>query len=87
MSDMFNNCSSKLEELNLTSFDTNKVTNMSTMFCGCSSLKELNLSSFKTNQVKYMSYMFDSVNKSCKIKCKNKQILKEFKNSVGCVIV
>ena len=44
---MFNNCSS-LKELNLSSFDTNQVTNMSHMFRNCSSLKELNLSSFNT---------------------------------------
>ena len=85
MSDMFNNCSS-LTELNLSSFDTNQVTNMSTMFCGCTSLKSLNLSSFKTTQVKYMSYIFDSINKSCKLKCKDKQILKEFKKAKGCII-
>ena len=42
MSYMFYECSS-LEELNLSNFNTNKVTNMYGMFLGCSSLKELNL--------------------------------------------
>ena len=36
----------------------NNLTNMSHMFCDCSSLKELNLSSFNTNQVTDMSSMF-----------------------------
>ena len=35
------------------------ITNMSYMFCDCSSLKEINLSSFNTNQVTNMSFMFD----------------------------
>ena len=45
MSYMFNNCSS-LEELNLSSFNTNKVNYMNGMFLQCSSLKELNLNNF-----------------------------------------
>ena len=36
----------------------NNLTNMSYMFCNCSSLKELNLLSFNTNQVTNMSSMF-----------------------------
>ena len=47
------------------------ITNMSYMFYNCSSLKEINLSSFNTNQVTDMLWMFDSINKSCKIKCKD----------------
>ncbi len=86
MSYMFNECSS-LKELNLLSFNTNQVTDMSYMFSNCSSLKELNLSSFNTNQVTNMSWMFDSINKKCKIKCEDKQILQEFKNSTGCIII
>ena len=40
MKDMFDNCTS-LKELNLNNFNTINVTNMSSMFYGCSSLKEL----------------------------------------------
>ena len=47
---MFDGCS-PLKELNLTNFNTNNVTNMSSMFDGCSSLKELNLNNFNTNNV------------------------------------
>ena len=86
MSYMFYNCSS-LKELNLSSFNTNQVTDMSWMFSYCSSLKELDLSSFNTTKVTDMSEMFDSINKKCKIKCEDKQILQEFKNSTGCIII
>ena len=57
MSFMFYNCSS-LQELDLSSFNTNLVTNMSSMFHDCLSLKELDLSSFNTNLVTNMSCMF-----------------------------
>ena len=50
-------CSS-LKEINLSNFNTNKVTNMCAMFNGCTSLKEINLSNFNTNNVTIMSYMF-----------------------------
>ena len=56
MSFMFSYCSS-LKEINLSSFITNQVTDMSFMY-NCSSLKEINLSSFITNQVTNMRYMF-----------------------------
>ena len=48
----------KLEELDLSSFNTSNVTNMSFMFSKCSSLKELNLNNFNTNNVTKMSGMF-----------------------------
>ena len=57
------------------------------MFSHCSSLKELDLSSFNTNQVTDMYGMFDSINKKCKIKCKDEKIKKEFENSTGCIII
>ena len=78
MSCMFYNCSS-LEELNLSSFDTEKVMNMSSIFNECSSLKELNLSSFRTNKGINTMFMFNSINKYCKVKCKDENILKELK--------
>ncbi len=54
---MFNQCSS-LESLDLSSFDTSKVTNMRAMFAGCSSLKFLDLTSFDTSNVNSMNVMF-----------------------------
>ena len=54
---MFNNCQS-LTNLDLSKFDTSKVTNMSYMFDVCQSLTNLDLSKFDTSNVEYMSYMF-----------------------------
>ena len=45
-------------ELDLSNFDTSKVTDMSAMFYGMSSLTTLNLSNFDTSQVTYMESMF-----------------------------
>ena len=56
---IFYNCSS-LISLNLSNFNTNKVTDMSHMFYKCSSLTSLNLSNFNTNKVNNMSYMFSN---------------------------
>ena len=70
---MFYGCSS-LIELNLSNFNTNKVTNMSYMFYRCSSLKELNLSNFNTNNVTDMFGIFDGCSDELinKIKEQNK---------------
>ena len=54
---MFYKCSS-LQELDLSSFNTNLITNMSYIFHDCSSLKGLELSSFNANLVTNMSLMF-----------------------------
>ena len=54
---MFSDCSS-LESIDLSSFNTTNVNNMSGMFSNCSSLKSIDLSSFNTTNVKDMSYMF-----------------------------
>lgn len=48
-----------LTSLDLTKFDTSKVTNMSGMFQHCSSLISLDLSNFNTSNVTDMSYMFN----------------------------
>ena len=45
--------------MNLKSFNTSSVTNMSLMFSGCSSLTSLDLSNFNTSSVTNMSLMFD----------------------------
>ena len=54
---MFSGCAS-LPTLALSSFDTSKVTSMSSMFSGCQSLATLDLSSFDTSRVTDMSSMF-----------------------------
>ena len=50
MSYMFINCK-KLSNLDLSSFNTNNVKNMSGMFFDCQNLSNLDLSSFNTNNV------------------------------------
>ena len=57
MSKMFSKCSC-LKELNLSSFNTNKVNDMSFMFFECLSLTELYLSNFVTNRKTNIESMF-----------------------------
>ena len=47
---MFYKCE-LLNNIDLSNFNTNNVTNMRSMFCGCSSLNSINLSNFNTNNV------------------------------------
>ena len=54
---MFCNCS-KLETLDVSSFNTENVTTMGGMFSHCSSLRSLNLTGFNTANVTEMSSMF-----------------------------
>ena len=54
---MFCNCNT-LVKLDLGSFDTSKVTDMSNMFDNCNSLRRLNVASFDTTNVTDMSNMF-----------------------------
>ena len=54
---MFYGCSS-LQSIDLSSFNTTNVKDMSWMFSFCSSLQSIDLSSFNTTNVKYMRYMF-----------------------------
>ena len=54
---MFGNCTS-LTSLDVSSFDTSKVTSISGMFNGCESLTSLDVSSFDTSNVKYVNNMF-----------------------------
>ena len=56
---MFYNCS-KLTSLNLSNFNTEKVTNMSQVFVNCSSLTSLDVSNFNTQNVTNMSQMFQN---------------------------
>lgn len=54
---MFLDCSS-LTSLNVSSFNTSSVTDMSSMFFGCSKLTSLDLFNFDTSKVTTMAYMF-----------------------------
>ena len=54
---MFRECSS-LTSLDVSSFNTSKVTMMYNMFYGCSSLTSLDLSSFNTSNVTDMTSIF-----------------------------
>ena len=56
---MFRECSS-LKSIDLSSFNTSNVNDMSGMFYNCSSLKSIDLSSFNTSNVKDMRDMFYS---------------------------
>ena len=80
MSHMFYECSS-LESIDLSSFNTNNVTDMYSMFFGCTSLESIDLSSFNTNNVTYMYNMFyecSSLKKeNVKINKNEKKIIKE----------
>ena len=57
MSDMFVYCRS-LTSLDVSKFDTSKVTDMECMFENCSSLTSLDVSNFDTSQVTKMGWMF-----------------------------
>jgi len=54
---MFKGCKNIIK-LDLSSFDTNNITNMYNMFSLCQNLTSLDLSSFDTSNVTNMSYMF-----------------------------
>jgi len=54
---MFDGCYS-LESLDLSSFNTRRVENMSSMFKGCQLIKQLDISNFNTTKVKDMTGMF-----------------------------
>ena len=55
----FKGCPNLKEIKGLSNLNTDNVTNMSSMFSGCSSLTSLDLSCFKTDNVTDMSSMFD----------------------------
>ena len=82
---MFNFCES-LESIDLCSFNTKNVTNMSYMFYYCESLKSIDLSSFNTNNVTNMNYMFyyckSLKRKNIKIKKNDKKTLNEFNQKI-----
>ena len=51
-----------LTELDVSKFDTSKVTNMNSMFWGCENLTTLDLTNFDTSNVTDMGYMFVGCN-------------------------
>ena len=55
---MFNSCK-KLSYIDLSGFNTSKVTNMQSMFYNCEKLENIDLSNFDSSNVTNMSYMFD----------------------------
>ena len=57
MDNMFRSCTD-LTSLDLSNFNTAKVTDMTNMFYGCNALTSLNLTSFNTAEVTNMSNMF-----------------------------
>ena len=59
---MFNNCSA-LTSLDVSGFDSSKVTDMSGMFNGCSSLTSIDVSKFNTSKVVDMNTMFTNCHK------------------------
>ena len=59
MNTMFKNCKT-LTSLDLSSFDTSKVTTMKAMFNNCVALATLDVSSFNTSKVTTMKEMFNS---------------------------
>ena len=62
MNSLFGGLSSIIS-LDLSSFDTSKVTNMGLMFNGCNVLQHLDLSNFDTSKVTNMGYMFNRCDK------------------------
>ena len=59
MSNMFGNCSS-LNSLNVSNFNTSKVTDMSYMFYSCGKLTTLDISNWDTSNVTNMNNMFSN---------------------------
>lgn len=62
---------STITALDLSNFDTSKVTNMSTMFYNCYNLTSLDLSSFTFDNVTSYTNMFYKVSSDCLIYVKD----------------
>ena len=65
---MFYGCSILKQINGLNIFNTNKVTNMKSMFQECKELEYLDLSNFNTSNVTVMSWMFSGCNKLKQVK-------------------
>ena len=75
MQGMFYECS-QLTSLDVSGFDTSKVTNMLYMFHGCSQLTSLDVSGFNTSNVTNMNSMFCGCSQLASLNLKNWQISK-----------
>ena len=62
MHSMFNGCY-RLKNLNVSKFDTNRVTDMSWMFVDCEQIDQLDLSGFDISKVRNKYYMFGDCRK------------------------
>ena len=71
MGSMFFNCN-KLTALDVSNFDTSKVTNMDYMFCDCYNLTALDVSKWDLSNVTRMNKIFDG--------CQNLKILTAAEN-------
>ena len=69
MSQMFYNC--KVEELNISDFNTSNVTNIQSMFNGCNSLTSLDLSNFNISKVTNMYFMFNGCSSMTELNISN----------------
>ena len=82
MSNMFHGCSN-LTNIDLSSFNTENVTNMPYMFYRCSKLTNIDLSSFNTENVTNMYHMFSYCSNLKKIRITEKyngKLINEAKN-------
>ncbi len=70
MEKMFYNCKS-LKKLNLFSFKTDKVLNMTEMFNGCINLEDIDLTEFNFKNVKFCDNMFLGCEKISYLTCNN----------------
>ena len=70
MNSLFNECVS-LETLDLSNFNTSKVTYMHSMFRNCEALKTVDLTSFNTSNVTTMNSMFYYCNELTSVELKS----------------
>ena len=84
MSWMFVGCKS-LDKVDLSSFDTRNVIDISNMFTDCKKLVMVNILSFETKDVIYMYSLFTSRGSLVKIVIKRKNYIKctKLKNGLG----
>ena len=78
-----------IKKINIDHFNTNNVTNMSSMFCKCKSLKEININKINTINVTNMRSMFWGCPKEliAEIKIRYKNIKDDaFRKSNVCLI-
>jgi surface protein len=77
---MFKDCF-ELEYLDLSNFNTSKVTNMVWMFEDCNKLKYLNLLNFSISNCETKNMLNFSSKKSCKFITNNKDLLNLYNSS------